>query len=206
MFLSNCKHLCVAYKHTLINTGHVPLYIFVLLLVSSLFFRVNTSPDYIWITYRVNVPWCKHKTFVPSHQTSNLWLTNLENFTTEHAFGSECLFSDWLQFPEDSLVDDSLLQDDDEEEDDNESRSWRRWRWSLLSSPAALHHSFELCVFEMVVFKNLIYISLAFLFYLLNLSRLSVKRLWIWITELWNDMIICFLTLIDCFVSCRNID
>lgn len=36
------------------------------------------------------------------------------------------LSSDWPQFAEDSLVDDSLLQDDDEEEDDNESRSWRR--------------------------------------------------------------------------------
>uniref|UniRef100_A0A8C2BAW3 RNA-binding protein 26 n=1 Tax=Cyprinus carpio TaxID=7962 RepID=A0A8C2BAW3_CYPCA len=30
------------------------------------------------------------------------------------------------EFPEGSLVDDSLLQDDDEEEDDNEPRSWRR--------------------------------------------------------------------------------
>lgn len=37
-----------------------------------------------------------------------------------------CLYSDWPQFAEDSLVDDSLLQDDDEEEEDNESRSWRR--------------------------------------------------------------------------------
>uniref|UniRef100_A0A673IG33 RNA-binding protein 26-like n=1 Tax=Sinocyclocheilus rhinocerous TaxID=307959 RepID=A0A673IG33_9TELE len=42
------------------------------------------------------------------------------------AEAEQCLFSDWLQFPEDSFVDDSLLQDDDEEEDDNESRSWRR--------------------------------------------------------------------------------
>ena len=30
------------------------------------------------------------------------------------------------QFPEQSLVDDALLQDDDEEDDDNEPRSWRR--------------------------------------------------------------------------------
>ncbi len=75
--------------------------------------------------------------------------------------------SDWLQFPEDSLVDDSLLQDDDEEEDDNESRSWRRWRWSRVSSPAALHHSsasdLEFCVFESVVFK--IWFTFHWLFY-----------------------------------------
>lgn len=49
-------------------------------------------------------------------------------FYSSSAFVSDRYFNgqNFLQFQEESLIDDSLLQDDDDEDDDNESRSWRR--------------------------------------------------------------------------------